>query len=188
MLYEVLLELELCCLHVWSCLSQVLIIRISHQTSSWTNPTSKVLFFPFWSFGWNSFSFDNWMILNFYLSVICLLLPLLLSSQKMMINVWKKICALSVNREPPRCSKTFNKWASHCRLFRRIYPNKIQRFLEDASSLSDLQYLAGAEHQSEWISKSKILHLPSSHLKTQDNGRRRCEDQFRHTTGCVFIV
>ena len=49
------------------------------------------------------------MILNFYLSVICLLLPLLLSSQKMMINVWQKICALSVNREHPRCSKTFTK-------------------------------------------------------------------------------
>ena len=56
------MELELCCLHVWRCLSdQVLIIRISQQTSSWPNPISKLMPFRFWSFGWDSFWFV-WMI------------------------------------------------------------------------------------------------------------------------------
>ena len=37
---------------VLMCLShQVLIIRISQQTSSWPNPISKLMPFRFWSFG-----------------------------------------------------------------------------------------------------------------------------------------
>ena len=59
------MELELCYLHVWSCLSHVLIIRILQQTSSWADPTSKVLPFRFWLFGWDSFSFRRSYIFTF---------------------------------------------------------------------------------------------------------------------------
>ena len=79
-----LLELKLCCLHVWSCLSQVLIIRISQQTSSWPNPISKLMPFRFWSFGWDSFWFV-WMIF------ICLGFDsfwLCFGQQKMVHKTW----------------------------------------------------------------------------------------------------
>ena len=49
-----LLELEMCYLQVRSCLSQVRIIRISQQTSSWANPTFKVPF-RFLVVCWDSF-------------------------------------------------------------------------------------------------------------------------------------
>ena len=76
-----LLELELCYLQVRSCLSQVRIIRISQQTSSWANPTFKVPFrflvvwLEFISFEWllKCWWTENWwFVWNLTVSVFVL--------------------------------------------------------------------------------------------------------------------
>ena len=60
---NVLLKLEMCYLQVRSwCLSQIRIIRISQQTFSWANPTSKVPFRVL----------VVWLRFNFVWMIVCL--------------------------------------------------------------------------------------------------------------------
>ena len=101
---------------------------------------------------WRRFIFI-WMILQYYLSMICLLPSLLWSFQKIRKNVWKKN-GTTVNRGPPRCSKTLNKrprhwwWAKTLIVSRTLIWVDVQ--IQDFTPTTDLR--------------------PPSHVKTQDNG------------------
>ena len=114
--------------------------------------------------------FSNLAAIHFHLNdfvlSLYLFLPLLWSFQKKRKNVWKKNGTTSAVNRGSRVSdilsKTLNKRPRHWRFchLQKHFPQQSTAFSWGYLK-SDLQEQAGAEHQSVWMSKSKILHRTS---------------------------
>ena len=106
-----------------------------------------------------------WMILYYHFACFCLCLGLSRKRGRMYGRRMARHTTSAVNRGSPVSdifSKSLNKRPRHWRFchLQKHFPQQSTAFSWGYLK-SDLQEQAGAEHQSVWMSKSKILHRTS---------------------------